>query len=61
MRRKVDAVLRIVWGNNPPKRYLPRAYSSAGPGWGIWDTKEARFIERPREIMAIKPDEVLVH
>ena len=56
---KLNAVLRIVWGNHPPKRYLPRAYSSAGPGWGIWDAKEGRFIERPNEIRALDPDEVL--
>lgn len=35
--------LRIVWGNNPPKRYMPRAVHG-GPSWRVWDGKLSRFL-----------------
>ena len=38
--------LAVIWGNNPPDRYIPRA-TSPGTGstaWQVWDRKEARLL-----------------
>lgn len=37
-------LLRIVWDNHPPRRYLPKSLNG-GTGWGVWDVKEKRFLK----------------
>ena len=44
MRRKLKSRLDIVWGNKPPKRYLPRSLDG-GLGWGVFDKRESRFLK----------------
>ena len=44
MNRKLKSRLEIVWGNKPPKRYLPRSLDG-GTGWGVFDRREARFLK----------------
>lgn len=34
-------------------RYVPKAYSSRGPGWGVFDKKQNRYIDDEKEIMKI--------
>lgn len=43
MNRKLKSRLEIVWGNKPPKRYLPRSLDG-GLGWGVFDRREDRFL-----------------
>jgi hypothetical protein len=43
MRRKLKSRLDIVWGNKPPKRYLPRSLDG-GTGWGVFDRRANRFL-----------------
>jgi hypothetical protein len=38
-------------------RYIPRAFSSAGPGWGVYDQTRARFLS-DREVVAVPMDEL---
>ncbi len=54
-RRAIDA----VWSNQTGHRYVPRAYSSAGPGWGVWDKRDKRWVEEDAELAAIDPSETL--
>lgn len=35
--------LKIVWGNDPPKRYLPKSLVG-GTGWRIFDRKTSKFL-----------------
>jgi hypothetical protein len=45
MNRKLKSRLDIVWSNNAkPKRYIPRALNG-GPGWGVFDRREDRFLK----------------
>jgi hypothetical protein len=52
MNRKLKSRLDIVWGNAPPKRFLPRSLDG-GTGWGVFDRCEARF---PKDTEVIKLD-----
>ena len=59
--------LRIVWGetthapvgprDETPRRFVVRAFSDAGPGWGVWDKKRERFLKN-REVAALSVDAV---
>lgn len=54
--KKQERILRTVWSNDASHRYAPRAYSSSGPGWGVWDRVEDRYVEDDR-LLAIDPNE----
>jgi hypothetical protein len=52
--------LRVVWGNNPPARYLPKAVPDRPVGsfaWGVWDDKEKRFL-KDREVRAMSAEQL---
>jgi len=36
--------LDIVWMNELPKRYMPVSFNG-GPGWGVYDRRECRFVD----------------
>lgn len=48
--------LKIVWGNDRPKRYLPKSLNG-GVGWGVWDDKEKRFL-KDREVRTMSREEL---
>ena len=41
---EVTRCLRVVWLNDTPDRYVPRAIGK-GPGWEVWDRKEDRSVK----------------
>ena len=54
---KVDKVLRVVWSNHSPKRYIPRA-TGDGYAWQVWDQLQDRFLTKD-EVSKIDPREVM--
>lgn len=49
-------LLKKVWSADSSMRYVPRAYSSHGPGWGVYDALMGRFVdERLAEIDVYEP------
>ncbi len=48
--------LAVVWMNEPPSRYIPRALGN-GPGWDVWDRKRGRFLKR-KEIKQLSFEQV---
>ena len=46
----------MVPARQPGDRYVPRSYG-AGPGWGVWDAKEQRFVE-DAELEGIDPEAI---
>lgn len=45
MTKDTDEKLRAVFfGTAAGRRYVARAYSSAGPGWGVFDTVADRYV-----------------
>jgi hypothetical protein len=55
MNRKLKSRIDVVWGNRPPKRYLPRSLDG-GTGWGVFDRREDRFLEDAEVIKLDKED-----
>ena len=58
--------LDIIWdettfagavGQTIDRRYVARAFSSRGPGWGVYDIKEARFLD-DKEVKALTPEQI---
>ena len=51
--------LAVIWGNNPPDRYIPRATlpTPGSTAWQVWDRKEARFLTNA-EVAALTFDNV---
>lgn len=41
-----------------PDRYIPRAFSTTAPGWGVFDQREGRFL-RDKEVMALTDDQLM--
>ena len=39
-------------------RYIPRAYGDSGPGWGVYDKQQARFISDD-EVWAISEETLM--
>ena len=46
---EVQRCLRVVWLNEKPSRYLPRAIGE-GPAWEVWDRKRNQRV--PTEDLA---------
>ncbi len=40
---EVQRCLRVVWIQDAPSRYVPRAIGE-GPAWEVWDRKENRIV-----------------
>lgn len=53
---KQERIVRAVWDNDASRRYVPRAYSSGGSGWGVWDKVESKYVEGDA-LLAIDPNE----
>lgn len=40
--------LNVVWLNEPPCRYVPKAFTRNGGGWGVFDRKTGKFLKNSK-------------
>jgi hypothetical protein len=53
-----EKILLEIWAADKSRRYVPRAYSPGGTGWGVWDVLMGKFVDD--KLAAIDPLEPLL-